>query len=105
MKAFNIISKYNNRVSVHNDGGDKNIWVLAGQKEDGRAAILVSCFKSTQQQVKIGLENYNIKPKDCKVYILDVMHNLQLVDNAQTSGNEIILEKQEGSAVFVIELL
>ena len=104
-KAFNMLTKYENRVRVRTPANAQGIWVLAGRKESGQAAILVSCFKSPQRQIKLDLENYDVRPEKCKVYILDAEHDLEPLPSLSISGSEITLPKPEGSAVLLVELL
>jgi hypothetical protein len=105
MKAFNLLTKYQNRVAVQMPKNKNNIWVLAGRKDNGQAAILVSCFKSPSCKVKLDIANVKIDPQKCKVHIVDAEHELQPLDAVRISGSEITLPKPAGSAVFFVELL
>ena len=105
MKAFNMMTKYASRVSARTPGNDKNIWVLAGRKQGGQAAILVSCFKSPARQIKLEIENYDLRSAKCKVYVIDGENDLQALDAVTISGSEITIPKPDGSAVFLVELM
>lgn len=104
MKAFSIMVNYENRLSVQKIGNEKDIWVLAGQKENGDAAILFSCINGPAFNIKIGLENCNMETKKINVSILNAGLNLEPLDIIPISGSEIPLSKTEGSTVFLIEL-
>jgi len=62
LKAFNLLTKYESRIAVQMPKNAKDIWVLAGRKENGQAAILVSCFKSPACEIKLDIENLKIAP-------------------------------------------
>jgi hypothetical protein len=105
MKAFNLLTKYENRLTVQMPKNEKNIWVLAGRKENGQAAILVSCFKSPARQIQLNIANVKINPQKCKVSIVDAKHDLQPLGTVQIIGSKITLPKPAGSVVFFVELL
>ena len=105
MKAFNLLTKYENRVDARKPKNEQTIWVLAGRKENGQAAILVSCFKSPACRVILNVANCKIAPAKCKVRVVDAGHDLQPLDAVRISGSEITLPKPVGSAVFLVELL
>lgn len=106
---------YEDRVRVEKPANAKDVWVLAGRKENGQAAILVSCFDGPAArshhanhcpacQIKLQLENRSVQPEKCTVSVLDDSHNLQPLDGPQVSGSEITLSKPAGAAVFLVEL-
>ncbi len=106
MKAFNLQTQYGNRVGARTSGNAKGIWALAGRKESGEAAILVSCFKAPECQIRVHLENRAVRPGSCRVSVLDAGHDLEPMDAAavRISGSEIAFAKAAGSAVFLVEL-
>ena len=104
MKAFNLTTKYENRVTAQVRGDEKNSWALAGRKENGSTAILVSCFRSPSRQIAIQLTNVAAPPKKWSVRIVDGGHKLEPIKNVQISGTAITIPKPDGSAVFLIEI-
>ncbi|MFA6567658.1 MAG: hypothetical protein WCS96_05550 [Victivallales bacterium] len=104
MKAFNLMTKYENRIEVKSEAGD-NIWVLAGRKVTGETAILISCFKTKKREIVINFGNYKFNPDQCNVSVIDIGHDLTPMEHVKITGNAITLEKPAGSAVFLMEIM
>lgn len=106
MKAFTLMAQCENRIGAQTSGNVNDVWVLAGFKESGEAAILVSCFKGAGRRIKVRLENRALRPGACRVSVLDAGHDLEALDAADVrfSDSEIAFDKADGSAVFLVEL-
>ena len=92
-----------NRIEAAVDG-DENVWALAGKKDTGETAVLVSCFKSASPRVAVSLEGGTFTPDNVRVSVLDAGHDLTLLKEVEVAGNDIILNKPAGSTVFLVEL-
>ena len=79
-------------------------YARSGCREDGDAAVLVSCFKSDETVIKLKIENYPILPGSGKVYLIDSEHDLELLKGVSFSSQEISLAKPKGSAVFLVQM-
>jgi len=104
MKAFNLTTKYENRVATQVRGDEKNTWALAGRKKNGSMAVLVSCFKSPAKRVAVQFTGCFTPPKKCSVRIVDGSHELETVKDVQLSGTTVTIPKPAGSAVFLVEI-
>ena len=93
MKAFNLMTKYENRVAVQMAKSETNTWVLAGRNENGQTAILVSSLKRSACEIKLTVANVQIVPDKCKVRIIDAHNDLKCVDARRLSGSEVTLSK------------
>ncbi|MBN2642273.1 MAG: hypothetical protein JXR78_11505 [Victivallales bacterium] len=102
-KAFNIISKYINRIVVDKIGGD-NIRVLAGRKDNGDIGVLVSCFKGGARSVVLNFKDTLPELKRCRASIIDSVRNLERIEDVTVTEDSLTLEKPLGSAVFLIEI-
>ena len=60
---------------------DTNIYSIAGCNQNGDQAVLISCFKSEQSEIKLESTNLNFKTKKCTVSILDSNNDIANFDN------------------------
>jgi len=104
MKAFNLMTKYENRISTEKEPGD-NIWALSGRKDTGETAVLLSCFKTGNRRIIINFGDYKFNPDQCRVSVIDADRDLTPMEHVKITGNIITLEKPAGSAVFLVEIM
>ncbi|MFA6176156.1 MAG: hypothetical protein WC765_06230 [Phycisphaerae bacterium] len=104
MKAFNIMTKYENRVYAAKESDDNSVRVLSGRKATGETAVLISCFKTANLRIIINFGDYKFDPDQCKVSVIDPNHDLTPMEHVKTTGNTITLEKPTGSTVFLVEI-
>lgn len=103
MKSFTAMTHYSRRFAVEAVEGNR-VWTLGGTDAEGNAAILLSCSKGHQKQIKIQVENATLDPAKIKVRCVDVDKNLEPTDQFTVSGNTMTLEKPDGSIIYLIEL-
>jgi hypothetical protein len=102
--AFNRLTKYESRLAAAAPGCD-NIWVLAGAKPDGSCAALVSCFRDARdgRDLEIAFAGKTLRREQCRVSVLDDMHDLEETDAFRVEGSTIYLRNPSFSAVYLVE--
>ena len=105
MKAFNLMTKYEHRVSVRKPENEKDIGVLAGRKDNGQAAILVSCFKSPAREIKLDIANFKIVPGSAKSTFSTTNTTFSRWTPCKSPALKSRFRSLSCSAVFLVELL
>ncbi len=103
MKAFNLMTKYGNRIEAKTEGGG-DVWTLAGHQATGEVAVLVSCFKTGKSRISINFGERKFDSAQCKVSVIDADHDLAPLEQVTITGNTVTLEKAAGSSVFLVEI-
>ena len=73
MKAFGTIVRYPERLLCSSSCQD--VTVLAGQDDKGKKCLLISCFKTSSNELDIHCD-FELNPATCKVKVLDSENNL-----------------------------
>jgi hypothetical protein len=83
---------------------DASTWVL-GAATGNRLMILISSFKTPQNDVTINVGNRVLSSSKCKVTVLDPLGGPHVVDHdLRWEPHQVTLEKSSGSAVIFLEL-
>ena len=96
MAAFGDLIRYPERFKTEANG--KDIFALAGKDEDGRRALLISCFKTGPRTLTI---ESDIEWKKPEVLLVDDQHELTPV-KFQTSGKTLTVSCELDSSVILI---
>ena len=91
------------RVGAETDSPDTTI--LAGKTAGGSLKILVSCFKTPQDDLAFSLEPDDISAKQWKLTVVDVDGvRRELTSEIRFEENRLIFEKASGSMTVFLEL-
>jgi len=91
------------RVGAETDSPDTTI--LAGKAADGSLKILVSCFKTAQDDLAFSLGADDISAKQWKLTVVDVDGvKRELTSEIRFEENRLIFEKASGSMTVFLEL-
>lgn len=103
MKAFSLLAAYENRIAVHSPDGAPGMWALAGRRNSGESAVLVSCQEGPAGPIDIVIEGAPINPRHVRVLAVDAGRNLEPMDAVQASATGIRFIKPAGAAVILAE--
>jgi len=89
---------------LHLTSSDATTWALGGSTGN-RLTILLSSFKTPQNDVTLNLGNRTVDPSKSRVTILDPLGGPHSVDqDLRWEPHQVTLEKSTGSAVILFEL-
>ena len=92
------------RVMAETDSPDTTI--LAGKAADGSLKILVSCFKTAQDDLAFSLDRDDIGAKHWKLTVVDVDgEKRELTQEIRFEDHRLIFEKASGSMTVFLEIL
>jgi hypothetical protein len=103
MKAFSLLATYENRIAVHSLDGAPRMWALAGRRNSGESAVLVSCLEGPAGPIDIAIEGGLIDPRHVHVLAIDAGRDLEPMDAVQASATGIRFIKPAGAAVILAE--
>ena len=95
--AFGKMLSFPDRVEAY---GTDTVSILAGRDEAGNAAVLVSDFKGKENRIELEIKGVS-GISGLQVLRLDDTHNLTETEALCRDG-KIILDKESGSAVFLL---
>ena len=96
MVAFGDLARYPERIRTQANG--KDIFALAGRNEDGRNALLISCYKTGARKLTVEAD---IEFKKAEVLMVDDKHEFEPV-KFQADGKKLTVSTEHDSSVILI---
>ncbi len=99
MRAFGEMTAFPERLWAISDGAE--VRVLAGRNQRGQYALLISCFKSPAETIKIDLGDAFSAGK-CTVFAIDAERDFEVVSRTVEDG-KLRINRLPGSSVYLVQ--